>query len=116
MYNVKLRIRYADSGKTNTVVIGVRGISPKEATDSAYAITSKWQNVSEVKVIEVSTRPMNLQKYLVVVNMFYSKRPPKPIKVSVVAESPEEAGVFADEVIQSWQNWREYEIIKVEAV
>lgn len=115
MYNVKLRIRYANSGKRNTVVLAIRANSPKEATDSAYSITSNWKDISEAKLIEASTRPMKLQKYSVVINIFYSKRP-KQINVSVIAETPEEAVLFAVEVIQNWENWLKYEIIKLEAV
>lgn len=113
MYYIKLRIKYQERGLTNTVIIKANNNTQAEAVNYAESVVRGWQNIAAAEVIEIATREMKLQKFLVVIKLFYLKTPPKKMKICVSEETEEQAALYADEIIQNWPNWEEYEIITV---
>ncbi len=113
MFYVKIRVKYQESGLTNTVIIRAKNNTPVEAVNYAESVVSSWDDISSAAVIEVGTREMKLQKFLIVINIFFPKKPPKKMNFYLNEETEEKAALLMDEIVQQWSDWNEYEIIEI---
>lgn len=112
MFNVKAKITYT-TNLTTLSIIKTNNTTQGEAKDYAVWVISKWENVKDFEIIEVSTREMELKKYLLQIKLYYKHKKPMISKLTPKAETPEEAETIADEIIQTWAKWEEYEILKI---
>lgn len=113
MYFVKLKIKYAENGLFSTVVIKSNNSTPAKAAVYAVTVASSWQDVSTVDVIEVSPRPMILQKFIIVVRMYYPAKAAKEMKIHITEENEEKAALLLDGILQDWTGWKEYEVVTI---
>lgn len=113
MFYVKIRIKYQESGLTNTVIIRAKNNTQAEAVNYAESVVSSWDDISSAEVIEAGTREMKLQKFLLVIKLYFPKAPPKKMNFYLNEETEEKAALLMDDIVQDWKNWKEYEIITV---
>lgn len=114
MYNIKAKVTHFDNNLTTLLVIKTKNRTPEDAKQYAARVISGWDNVKDIEIIEVSTRPIVLKKYLLEIKLFYRYQKPRITKITPKGETPEEAALIADEILQVWKHWREYKILNIE--
>lgn len=113
MYNIKAKVTHFDNNLTTLLVIKTKNRTPEEAKQYAVRVISGWENVKDIEIIEVSPREMVLNKYLIQIKLYYRHKAPRISKLTPKGETPEEAALILDEIIQAWPKWKEYEILNI---
>ena len=113
MYYIKFSVKYQGSGMTNTVIIKANNSTAALAQKYAESVVRGWQNIIAAEVIGTTTREIQLQKFVVVVKLFFAKDAPQKRSVFVTEENEEQAALLADEMIQELPDWKEYELISI---
>lgn len=116
MYNVKAKVTHTDNNLTTLLVIKTNNRNPEDAKQYAARVISGWDNVKDIEIIEVSPREMILNKYLIEVKLYYRHKAPRISKLTPKGETPEEAALIADEIIQAWPKWNEYEVLNISEI
>jgi hypothetical protein len=112
MYNIKAKVTHTNN-LTTLFIIKTNNRTQGEAKDYAVKVITGWENVKYFQIIEVSTRDMILNKYLVQIKLYYKNEKTRINKLTPKGETPEEAALLADEIIQAWPKWKQYEILNI---
>jgi hypothetical protein len=112
MYNVKIKVTH-ENNLTTLLVLKTNNRTQGEAQNYATRVIAGWESVKHFQIIEVSTRVMILNTYLVEIKLFYKNAKPRFNKLKPKGETPEEAALIADEIINEWPKWKEYEILNI---
>ena len=112
MYNVKAKVTHTNN-LTTLIVIKTNNRTQGEAKDYAIRVIAGWESVKDFEILEVSSREMILNTYLIQIKLFYKNAKPRLNKLIPKGETPEEAALLADEIIQAWPKWKQYELLNI---
>jgi hypothetical protein len=113
MYNAKIKVKYANSKLIYLMVMQTKNTTPHEASEHVKNVLNSWTDIAEFTIIEVSTRLIQLKKFIVVIKLIFRNRPSRLVKVHATAENEEEAEKFVDEIVQNWRDWKEYSVEQI---
>ncbi len=107
----KIRLYNEDKGTIYSTSVATWGSSEAEARQNIEKMVCKWAEVTSFTVVKISNQPIFIDKYYSEIQLIYSNRKARTIRLNVTAESITEADEIVREILSGFENVYSYHIL-----